>query len=120
MAIAPEPQEVAPLAERIATNVRILLAKRGGLPQKALATVLDTDEGSISKFMNGRREWSADDLDRLGHFFDVHPGVFYDDPDKLFDPGSRTGSNRNGWGLIVNPEPDQAEDHTPSVLTLVR
>jgi transcriptional regulator with XRE-family HTH domain len=58
------------LQEVLRTNLRVLLALRK-MTAGELAAHLDTDRTTVSKRMNGAREWALQDLVELSEVFDV-------------------------------------------------
>src|SRR5688500_11747725 len=58
------------LQEVLRTNLRVLLALRK-MTAGELAAHLDTDRTTVSKRMNGAREWALQDLAELSEVFDV-------------------------------------------------
>lgn len=58
------------LQEVLRTNLRVLLALRK-MTAGELAAHLDTDRTTVSKRMNGAREWALQDLAQLSEVFDV-------------------------------------------------
>ncbi|MDG3012494.1 helix-turn-helix transcriptional regulator [Rhodococcus sp. D2-41] len=62
---------------RIARNVRVVLAERG-LSQKVLAGMSGIREGTLSRRMTGKREFTANDIIRICNALDCHPNRLLD------------------------------------------
>jgi antitoxin component HigA of HigAB toxin-antitoxin module len=69
-------EDEAPQVSRI---VKILLATREETPS-SLPEVLQVSRASVTRLLNGGREWRANDIARLSRYFEVDPGLFFADP----------------------------------------
>ena len=63
-------EKTVDLQEVLRTNLRVLLALRK-MTAGELAAQLDTDRTTVSKRMNGARDWALQDLAELSEVFDV-------------------------------------------------
>lgn len=82
------------LQEVLRTNLRVLLALRK-MTAGELAAHLETDRTTVSKRMNGAREWALQDLAELSAVFDVPIDALIGDTSQLLGvaPSRMTGTD---------------------------
>ena len=87
----------------VARIVRVHLADRRKR-QSELASVLGMDSGTMSRAMNGKRDWALEDLMKMAKFFDISVAVFFDDADSLLR-GIRPDRDENFTGYLHDDHP---------------
>lgn len=72
MSLVAEFEERQSFQSLIAMNIRVESARRG-LKQKDIANALGITGGAVSLKWSGKRQWSAEDIERIAHYFGIEP-----------------------------------------------
>lgn len=103
---------------RINTILRVLLGYRN-LTMAELAGRLGMKAYNMSNRVTGRAPFTVADLRQMAEVLDVEPGVWFDEPENVFQylkkqpqPDFRTGSGQTQPELAALPAPADAEAAT--------